>query len=447
MRECTTSGRLQVYICLAVLLFATASLAQSGNGKSSSVAQVLFVLASDIEAPVMDSAPVPTVLYSVSSTKNLVSGLVVLQGSSVAGARNWTPNGVQSINEVGRYLIVEYPYDVPCCLIFIPEDAPAAFESVRVVPDKTTGLNCGLSSVGSSESGPCSLWQLIPFPSLEPAAQGKIGPTTLHSVCKRQGQVPSVVTDRWADYKTIIFEGVTPLAGPQCYLSSENGVIEGYLIGTPAIAITSMPTDIPLSTTRRGLTLDAANDRFRVVSIHGNKDLVDRNTDVFAQSVADRQWKRLPVLPVRFIGTYPTNMDRMTYRLFDDWLVTSASAALLKANKITETIVPDVLTVVETGKQRNDLAVEVEPRTAPDLATLPVRRITLWNLADGRRIDLAIPEGDSEIVHIFDGRQVLLRIHDKLFFAEIQGSKLAGYKLAAFDSAIPEVHWAFYSPQ
>ena len=35
--------------------------------------------------------------------------------------------------------------------------------------------------------------------------------------------------------------------------------------------------------------------------------------------------------------------QKMYYRLFDDWLATSASAALLEASQITETIVPDVL--------------------------------------------------------------------------------------------------------
>jgi len=121
------------------------------------------------------------------------------------------------------------------------------------------------------------------------------------------------------------------------------------------------------------------------------------------------------------------------------------SAALLAASQITETVIPDVFTVVSTGKQWNDWGIAVEPRTAPDVATLPARRITLWNLADGRRIDLALPEDDSEVVHVFDNRQVLLRIHDKLFFAEIQDSKLTAFTLAAFDSAIPNVHWAFYS--
>jgi len=135
----------------------------------------------------------------------------------------------------------------------------------------------------------------------------------------------------------------------------------------------------------------------------------------------------------------------MLYRLFDDWLVTSASASLLANLLAKETNVPEALTVVAQGKQRDQFVIHAEPRTAPDVATLPARRITLWNLADGRRIDLAIPEDDSEIVHVFDGHRVLLRIKDSLFFAEIEGSKLVNYRLVAHDSAIPQVHWAFYS--
>jgi hypothetical protein len=442
MREHKKSARSLIYIGLAVLASAISCPAQAGFGKGASDGKVLFVLASNIEAPVQNSDPVPTVLYSVSPAKGLVSKAVVLQGSSISGAQNWLPDGVFSINEVGRYLIVEYPHDVPCCVIFISEDDPAAFESVRVVPDGMTGLNCGLSSVVSDESEPCNLWELTPFAAPELLVQGKVS-SILQSVCKRPGQPPYTVSNRWEDFTHFRFDGVSPISA-QCYLWSQDGTIHEYLLGRPPVVITKMPADAPLSAISRRLTLDTASRRFRVISID-DSDLVDHNTDVFVQTVADGRWKRLPVLPVRFIGTDPTKMDRMAYRLFDDWLVTSASAALLKANDATETAVPDVLTVVETGKQRDDLGVEVEPRTAPDVATLPARRITLWNLADGRRIDLAMPEDDSEIVHVFDGHSVLLRIHDKLFFAEIQGSKLTDYKLVAFDSAIPQVHWAFYS--
>jgi hypothetical protein len=352
---------------------------------------------------------------------------------------------VSSINEVGRYLLVRYPHDVPCCVIFIPEDHPADFESVSVGSEDMVGSNCGLSSVRSDESPICDLWELIPS-AASPVllVQGKI-PSILHSVCKRHGQPAYTVTNRWDDYKFTRFDGTTSLSA-QCLLTSQNGLIYKGVIGGPSIEITTIPPDFPPSKVRRGVILDGANGRFRVVSIAREKDLVDSNTDVFVQTVANGRWKRLPVLPVRPTGEYP-DIDRMIYRLFDDWLVTSASAELLAANHVTDTIVPEVLTVVSTGKQRTDWDIKVEPRTASQIATLRARRITLWNLADGRRIDLAIPEGDSEVVHVFDDHQVLLRIHDKLLFAEIQGSELVHYKLVAFDSAIPNVHWAFYSPR
>lgn len=432
-------------ICIFLSIFANTlpALAQAALDKNAHQRDELFVLASNIEAPIQNSDPVPTVLYRV-SIEGLITEAVVLRGSALRGAKNWLPEGVSSINEVGRYLIVVYPHDVPCCVIFIPEYHPADFKSVRVVTDGMTGLNCGLSSIRSDESEPCSLWELIPDASPVLLSEGKI-PTTLHSVCKRHGQPAYTVTDRWDDYKAIRFDGVTPLS-KQCLLSSLNGLIDEYVLGGPSIKITPMPTDFPPSKTRRGVFLDAANSRFRVVSI-GGKDLIDPNADVFVQTVANGRWKRLPVFPVRSTGTHLWDIDRMTYRLFDDWLVTSVSAKLLAANQIIDTAVPEVLTVVPTGEQRTDWGIKVEPTAAPEVATLPARRITLWNLADGRRIDIEIPEDDSEVVHVFDDHQALLRIHDKLFFAEIAGSKLTGYKLVAFDSAIPQVHWAFYSSQ
>ena len=69
---------------------------------------------------------------------------------------------------------------------------------------------------------------------------------------------------------------------------------------------------------------------------------------MFVKTLSDGMWKKLPVLPVA-----ATDQDMMYYRLFDDWLVTSASAALLANTPIQETVVPNVLTVVETGKRRD----------------------------------------------------------------------------------------------
>lgn len=447
IRESKTLTRFLTYLFLAVFASAAASSAQTGPSGNVSVREALFVLASNIGAPVLDSAAASTVLYSVSSTKNLVLQALVLQGSSTHGARNWLPEGVSSINEVGRYLIVQYPHDVPCCAIFIPEDDPRRFESIRVNAAGSGGISsveCGLGLVLDRESATCELWELASGPFADAKGRPLMPTITLQRVCEKPGGQPFIEDGQRADYRNIRFDGVAP-ADRECVLSSQNGqIVKKFLQSMPDFPITALPPDLPPLTGVHGVLLEAASGQYLIVNIKGN-DNVDRNTNVFVQTVQDGRWKRLPVLAVGVLGDRPENMDRMFYRLFDNWLVTSASAALQAANQITESVVPAVLTVVPTGKQWTDWGIKSEPRSAPDVATLPARRITLWNLADGRRIDLAIPEDDSEVVHIFDNHRVLLRFHDKLFFATIEGAKLTDYKLVAFDSAIPMVHWAWYA--
>ena len=410
--------------------------AQRGSASAASASPRLFLLASYIEAPILDT-PVSTVLYRVSQNGQLIPSAEILKGTESFGAKHGLPDGVFSIHEVGDYMVIEYPHDVICCAIFIPEHDPLKFESVNI----NFALKCGLGSVRDSDKEACETWQAA-------ADSIQIGSPippkmTLLSVCKKpNGQSYLRKGDRDV-FRFLRFDGMTP-ADTACYLSAQDSTLSEYLLGAPSIPIASTPPEFSVLTEHRRFSLDAANERYLVVSLNG-KDLIDRNTDVFAKTTEGGKWSRLPVLPVGILGDRPENMDRMRYRLFDDWLVTSASAELIANSRVKDTVAPDVLTVVATGKQWADWGIDVKPRTAPDVATPPARRITLWNLADNRRVDLAIPEGDSEIVHIFDNQQVLLRIHDKLFFATIHGSNLVDYKIVAFDSAIPRVHWAWYA--
>ncbi len=433
--------------------FAQHSSAQPAPGNRTQEGGTLFLLASNIDAPVetpvtdANATAIPTVLYSVTSQEQLKSRAVVLQAKVDCGNQYCVPEGVFSIHEVERYMIVEYPYDVKCCVIFIPKDDPMHFASTAFVPiDRATGTNtasavgCGFGLVKSGGTTVCDLWELMrgPLVFVNGEQQAVTPTTTLTAVCKNQSGPAFIEQSQWPEYKNLRVEGTV---AERCRLSSQDGEIVLRPYGEPVVPIMPFPPELRALPGVRAVALNAANKSYFIVSICA-KDGIDRNTDVFVETATDGKWTRLPVLPVA-----PVDRDKMSYRLFDNWLVTSASAALVAALPVKETIVPDVLTVVETGKQRNNLAIVAEPRTTPDVATLPARSITLWNLADGRRIDLAIPEDDSEVVHIFDDHRVLLRIHDKLFFAEIQDSKLTSFTLAAFDSAIPNVHWAFYSPQ
>jgi hypothetical protein len=451
----------QIILATSVAAATGAAAAQpSGTQASGQVAgRYFFVISANLEQEGASSDPV--VLYRISDDNQLVEAVTVVQAMH-SEYPDWAPVGIFSIHEIGSFFIIEYPKYDPSVSLFIPEESPADIRSVDFNPEHYVADALGHAFAESAEGEVRDLWPVTSVPPvLDAQGYVSVGKTILRSVCEKPAGRLFITTNEWDQYLDLRMDG-TMSYRELVLLSSQGGKLITRFVGGPSVDLGAMPlgfrarprsgprinpkdcfTDFGSSVCPDGVgvTLEAANKHFLVAGMRNSMG-EDHNADVFAKSIADGRWMRLPVLSVA-----PTSDDRMYYRLFDDWLVTSASAALLAANNITETVVPEVLTVVETGKQRNDLAVKVESRTATDVATLPARRITLWNLADGRRIDLAIPEDDSEVVHVFDGHQVLLRIHDKLFFAEIQGLKLADYKLVAFDSAILQVHWAFYSPQ
>lgn len=212
------------------------------------------------------------------------------------------------------------------------------------------------------------------------------------------------------------------------------------LLGGPVIDLGKAPQASGV-TFRSAATLEAASSRYVVVSMHsdGAGDS-DHNEYVFFRTGTKGNWQRLPVLAVASTGD-----DRLYYRLFGDWLVTSASAPLAATVHPQPSVLADVVRVVEQKPLPPTFAVVAHPQAGSSPDVLLARRVTLWNLADGRRVDLAIPEDDSEVLEVFDNRSVLLRIEDKLFLAKIEGSRLAKFRFVAYDAVISDVHWAFYS--
>lgn len=420
-------------------------LAQSSRGDRAQDSRTLTLLASKFYrpgdvVPVADAtaAEVPTVLFSVAPTGQLDLKAVVLQGKVVCGNQYCTPEGPLSIHEVGAYLIIAYPDDLTCCAIFLSEESPQSFQSENIVPSGFVAPHPYTAEGDGAAS--CSLWLLVP--NSPPAFEdGKpiLPHPALRSACTQSG-APLIIEDgKWDQFKRPRFDGASPDEG--WIVSIRSGQIVQMNLAGPAVTIGDAPPAYRAIAGIRAAYLEAASERYLVIGVMEKDHPAVSNKDVFVRTAGDSKWERLPVLPVA-----QTSHDRLYYRLFDNWLVTSASASLLAANHIAEgNVVPDFLTLVSTGKQWADWGIKAESRTTPDVANLPARRITLWNLADGRRVDLAIQEDDSEVVHIFDDHQVLMRFHDKLFFAEIQGTKLTGYRLVAFDSAIPMVHWAWYS--
>jgi len=169
----------------AYAMFCPAQASPSHNGSGNSV---LFLLASDIEAPILNSAPVSIILYSVSPDGQLTSRAILLRGSSTSGARNSLPEGVATINEIGQVLIVQYTYDSQCCAVFISENDPLHFESVRIASGETTVLNCGLGSIQDDGTAACGTWNTSGPIDFDKKGKPVIPKTHLLSSCKKQRQ-------------------------------------------------------------------------------------------------------------------------------------------------------------------------------------------------------------------------------------------------------------------
>ena len=393
-------------------------------------------MSADTGEPVDPSAPV--LIYEISKSLTLTSTLTVLPSES-GGELNNSLTGVYSVHDVGGFLLIDYPHIFPRYTLFVPKDRPRDFRIADFNPSDLITDRLNHVFFQDMDGKVCVLWILSqPF---KPDGNGGwvIPKATLQSVCDAPGASPTIESDQWDQFEHLELDG-NPRYLEVAFLTKQGSKLVELILGGATIPLGAMPPPFDSSSESRGVMLEAASRSYLIIGISDMDRPFNRNAHVFVRSSATGKWRQLPVLAVA-----PSEKDSMYYRLFGDWLVTSASAKLLANSQVNDTADPDVLTVVETGKLRTDLGIEATPRTASGAAALPSRRITLWNLADNRRIDLALPEDDSEIVHVFDNHQVLLRIHDKLFFAEIEGSRLTGYKLAAFDSAIPMVHWAWYA--
>jgi hypothetical protein len=433
-------GESRYFPALSVALLLTAFLhyLPIASGQPAPEGKTLFLLKSDIQAPKQDNAAVSTELFSVSPTRKLRFQTTVLEGSTNRSAQGSLPEGVFSIHELGQYLVVEYPYDVPCCVIFIPKDAPFNFESIKFVPSDMVPVDCGLGVVNHDSSTVCDLWELVPTSFALDGNQRLTEPvTTLRSVCKKQGAPAYLEKDQWVEYNGTRSGWVQP-QNKICGLSSRDGVIVHMFLGMPSVPITDLPPKFRALSGIRGVDLKAASDRYLVVSLD-SVDGIDRNSDVYAQSFRGGAWQRLNVPAV-----IPTNNDSLRYSLFGDWLITSLSASLASTITDREKVISDMLTIKRGTLGTALPQIEVQQISPRDLSSLPARILNLYNLADARRIALTIPEDDSEIIQIFGGNTVLLRIKDKLFFADVQGSRLGGYRLVAENSAISQIHWAFY---
>jgi len=72
-------------------------------------------------------------------------------------------------------------------------------------------------------------------------------------------------------------------------------------------------------------------------------------------------------------------------------------------------------------------------------------RLELDNLMDRRRITIETGQQDSQILNVDPGGNVLYRVNDKIYSAQIQGDGVGPRTLLVQGEDVPEVHWVFWS--
>lgn len=82
-------------------------------------------------------------------------------------------------------------------------------------------------------------------------------------------------------------------------------------------------------------------------------------------------------------------------------------------------------------------------------------KLVLQNLSDGRKFTLSTGQDDSEIIAIRADGEMLYRVNDSIYSAEIVpasiatgpgGDRITDSRLIVRDVDVPQVHWAFWGP-
>lgn len=72
--------------------------------------------------------------------------------------------------------------------------------------------------------------------------------------------------------------------------------------------------------------------------------------------------------------------------------------------------------------------------------------LQLDNLADGRKLTIYTGQQDSEVLDVTAAGDVLYRVNDTIYSAQIAGDHLSSITKLLQGEDVPEVHWVFYAP-
>ncbi|HTU36019.1 MAG TPA: hypothetical protein VMF66_19625 [Candidatus Acidoferrum sp.] len=280
-----------------------------------------------------------------------------------------------------------------------------------------------------------------------PAAAQFCVPNKVVRVLARPADKTRVDAGSWSAFAFLQYGGENggpfPMQPPKAEIAGTDLVMP--LSSRPEVVLAKLPPRFAVEPSRRQLVwILASTDGYLVVWIlpadmfGGTADSANPNhaepLHALALNRGSGQWNEIE------LGTTVTSNIRAPVRIFGDWLVTTvmhwhpgppATPGIEnERGGYADQPLPDVR--IEYQSQFLDLYIP--------------GKIALQNLNDGRKFDLDTGQEDSEIIAIRSDGEMLYRVNDSIYSAEIVGSQITDPKLIVKDAGVPEVHWAFWAP-
>jgi len=217
----------------------------------------------------------------------------------------------------------------------------------------------------------------------------------------------------------------------------------------PEVVLTQVPSELAASPEkRRTAVILAATDRYLALWVvpdtMTDHSVSTSNLDhaeplrVFLLDRLSSRWRTLE------LRTAVTNITRPAVRIFGDWLVTTnmewrpAPAGSGSGSPGMEN---------ERAAGSNSAMPGIREQYYNQFLDLYVPgKLLLQNLSDGRKVTLQTDQEDSEMLAIRADGQILYRINESIYEAQIADSQIKAPTLIAKDKNVPDVHWAFWGP-
>ena len=222
----------------------------------------------------------------------------------------------------------------------------------------------------------------------------------------------------------------------------------------PEVVIAELPHEFETAAAkRRGVTIVASTDQYLAIWVppdsmmgRGSIDSSNpRHTEPLQLLVLYRssgRWQKLEVPTAVTSNTHPP------VRIFGDWMVTT----IMEWRPGPHT---SGAPVTEHGRPLpNELPVVREYVNQFVNLHIP-GKLVLQNLSDGGKLTLSTGQDDSEIIAIRADGEMLYRVNDSIYSAEIVpasittgpgGDRITDSRLIVRDVDVPQVHWAFWGP-